>query len=450
MKTRMRELRDGMASGYARNAERFALGEKRRIGPELEFPVVSVGTGRASSQKEIMSVFSEMTKLRSGWELADDGTSTGKVVDGYGISVGTDMGTGTMEISFPPVTKLRDAEMHVTRILNEVKPVAAGLGLAVLGYGVQPVSAPGNDVMMQKDRYHMLVKLLGPQVYAHTVTAASQVHMEVGIDELPGAINALNAASPAVIALTANSLVREGAPGKSHDSRVLSWDEAMTRDYAVRRIGIPDRMSCFEQYWEIMMDFAPFMTKRYGEYLMFDVQKTGTMREYIGRGSGTVYSIDGRAIGVSPEEIDVKMLQGTVWWEARATGYGTVEFRTPSLQPSITDILAVDAMALGLLENRDAVMARMKRYTHAQLSDARRDAAIRGFRGELAGEPLALVARDMLGIAESGLRSIGEDAGYLEPLLERLRDGMSPADRSAEILESKGLRAFLKDIRLRT
>lgn len=448
MNAKMREIKNGFVASFERNGTQ--MHGTRRIGPELEFPIVDVRHGRASTQCQIVGVFRSLASNGNGWKMAQDGTSVSKHFNDFEINVGTDMGTGTMEIGFRPVRTLNEAESGIREVLGEVKPALCESGLMVLGYGVQPLSNPGRDIMMEKDRYHMLVKLVGPEVYRHTITAANQVHFEVGVDEIADSVNALNAASPAIIALSANSLVVGGRRGDTHDERVLSWDKAMARDYARMRVGVPRSFRDFDSYWEELMDFKPFMIKRDGEYMMFEPERTGSMREYISNGSGTAHDLRGREIMVIPEVNDAKMLQGTVWWEARLSpGYGTIEFRTASLQPSVREIVAIDAIALGLLENRHEVLKRISRYTRDELQDARIDAARRGFAGRIDGNSIETLARDMIEIANDGLKSVGEDTSYLDVFRERLEEKRNPADRSVEVLEKKGLNEFLRDVELR-
>ena len=419
----------------------------RLIGPELEILLVRRDTGEASKFSETKGLFSELSKNDRSWELDADGMGLTRQGKRFNPTIGTDLGTGTIEIGFEPQTSLEDSYKEVNSVLKFVSSVAEERGLMLLGYGIQPVTGPDKASIMPKERYNTFLQIVGDNLRWHSVTAANQVHIQVRMDELVGAINALNTISPAVIAMTANASVSGNSINGVSDLRVLCWDMALSANGAGERIGVAPRFESIDHYWNTVIGLKPFITRRGDTNIRFD--SVDSLKNYFEKGSATALTMDGKPLTLYPELLDAQMLQGCVWWEARATSYGTVEFRSPSLQPSALEIMSVAALATGIVVNMKKTLERTERYTHKHLQEARVDAANRGLNASINGEPIKELAADVIGLAREGLKQIQESTEYLDPLESRVKKLQPPSYHSRNAFK-KGVKAFLDHVRLRT
>ncbi len=419
----------------------------RLIGPELEILLVRRDSGQAAMLTETKGLFDALNKTDRSWELDADGMGLTRQGIKFNPTIGTDLGTGTIEIGFEPQTSLEVSYKEVNSILKFVSSVAEEKGLMLLGYGIQPVTRHDKASIMPKERYNTFLQIVGDNLRWHAVTAANQVHIQVRMDELVGAINALNTISPAVIAMTANASVSENSINGVSDLRVLCWDMALSTNGAGERIGVAPRFESTDHYWNTVIGFEPFITRRGDTIIRFD--SVGSLKNYFEKGSAKALTMDGKSLTLYPELLDAQMIQGCVWWEARATSYGTVEFRSPSLQPSAFEIMSVAALATGIVVNMKKTLERTERYTHKHLQEARVDAANRGLNASINGEPIKELAADVIGLAREGLKQIQESTEYLDPLESRVKKLQPPSYHSRNAFK-KGVKAFLDHVRLRT
>ncbi|MDE1823852.1 MAG: hypothetical protein KGH74_00970 [Candidatus Micrarchaeota archaeon] len=453
--------KESMLKEYTKNFDRPL--RSRRIGPEIECTAVCKETLREPSVAQVTKLFENMA-ARDGWKaekevLMTDGgleeacTGASKRIGGYNVLVTTDVGTGTIEACIPPSVSLKEAERHIKDIMGMVCEVADMSGIYILGLGFSPVSEPSSNLVMPKPRYtYFTEKVFGRNIGEIALSSAAQCHIEVSSDELPRVLNVLNGFSPALIALTANSTIVGGEfteylefRGRAYDSLVRSGG------IEAKRVGIADRFGTIEECYECMLDFRPIFTKRNGEYYGYN-GRVSSMREYLANGKTETHSIlNGSRMDIKPELVDMFFLEGTVWWDARPKGvYGTVELRPCSFQPSTNDLMAINAAALGLVENSREAERMITRYSLREIEAARADAMANGVRARIGGGELHAFAEGMLGIASAGLSSIAEDVGYLAPLFRNLERMESPADRSRKRLVSIGKESEGRDDALRT
>jgi glutamate--cysteine ligase len=105
-------------------------------------------------------------------------------------------------------------------------------------------------------------------------------------------------------------------------------------------------------------------------------------------------------------------------------------------------ICALQALWVGVLYDDAALAAAWdlcKDWTVEDREQFRRDAAVSGLKGKVAGRPIRDVAMDLVAIAADGLKArAAKDADghdervFLGPLFEIASTGMTPADRLLE------------------
>ncbi len=419
----------------------------RKVGPEIEGILVRASDGMAPRLREITGLFESMNARDGSWTLVKEKlmvngteremcTAVEKEIGGYKATVTTDLGKGTVEITIPPATTLRKSEEYVRSLLGMVSEAAEARGLYLLGVGVQPFTPPSVDVMMPKERYSHMHRVMGDNLLNMTLTAAAQCHIDVSKGEVSGVINALNGFAPAMIALTANSTIVEGRKSGYLEFRGVAWDNIVAEGKLESdRVGVAPRLSGEDGAFELIARFVPFLTKREGEYVAYN--KLRSMAEHLSEGQAEVSLIFGdRAFVVELNHVDLAFLEGTVWHEARAkSAYGTVESRACAFQGSTAEIMAIAAVTKGIAENRVEAEERVSRYTLEELRRGREEALREGFGAHVGKEPVEELARDMLDIARRGLERSGEDPSYLKPLYDNLDAMENPAVRTRRLYD---------------
>ncbi len=460
------ELKEAHSGGFVYTPTDMT-GEKqlRKIGLELEFIMVKssgASMGHTAELSDTLSVLRRITEKDGTWDAVEKGMRLKKDVGvqerggkkRYELSIGTDLGSGLLEVNFLPFERLSGAEDHFREMMALVSHAAEENNMLILGYGVQPMSKRSTDYMMPKARYGLLLERYGENLLNFTLPAANQVHFEVSIGESIHALNMLNRASPAIIAMTANASIMHGERTKYLDIRNMFWKWLVNgRKEDWERVGIAPDFADHDNYFSRLLEFQPFMTKR-EEYM--SVSGYRSLAEFIKAEDASAIRIGSRErVGIVPSITDVYFQEGTVWWDARLkSSYGTIELRCPSLQPSTKEILAVAALGLGLIENLGEASKRLSLYSENGLKRARHDAIRMGLGAKIVcgndREDIAVLAKDLLSISWKGLRRRGlVEEKYLDPLYSRISEMRVPAQKSECVLNEKGFQEFVESARLR-
>src|SRR3954470_18077958 len=185
----------------------------RTIGREAEFPIVDARTG------ELFPFVAVMPRLLD--RLTGPGVEA--IVDEYEgeprlCGMRTDRwacflegGRGTVEVNAGPASSAFELADIMNPVIAALQEVADAEGAALLGYGIQPQTTAERTTILPRERYLTLAEAIGEDAFAvWSVAAADQAHVAVSRDEAVTAVNALHAATPFVIALTANSSVFGG------------------------------------------------------------------------------------------------------------------------------------------------------------------------------------------------------------------------------------------------
>lgn len=427
---------------------------QRKLGLEIEFPIVYKDSGRKGYSvrlQDTLKLFETIEKSTAEsdphYSLSHDGKSVEmKLADGRSVEVKTDYGTGLLEINFPPAPTLKNAEREMNGILNPIIEIAERNGISILGYGAQPFSNPGKDIVMPKERYDAIMgKFKDGWGVWFSVIAALHTHADIARSELVDALNVLNSLSPAIIALCGNSSVTCGIKNGYSDYRGIVWDNANFKKYTRRnadRKGVAPEFSDIDAYWKWFIGKTPVLTRRSnptGRETYYAFQGVKSMEGFLRKGRAKVKDLDtGEMNYITPEPIDIDMLRGTIWPECRGTRVGTVEWRSFANQPNQESTMAAIALELGLVSNLGKATEMVREYKHKQIVKGREGAIKDGMRAKIGNEPVTAMINKMLDIAEEGLRNVGEDPSYLAPLLGRMERGINPADEILEVFERQG------------
>lgn len=364
--------------------------------------------------------------MAKGWEPIRDGDNViGLTRDGCSVSLEPG---GQFELSGGPVEDLHATRLELASHLRDVHEVAGPLGLGFSGIGFNPVVRREDMPWMPKSRYSIMRRYmplkgnLGLDMMLRTATV--QVNLDFGDEaDMVEKLRVSLALQPLATALFASSPLREGKPSGYKSLRGHVWS-----DTDPDRTGIPGLV--FEE---------GFGFERFAEYVldvpMYFVARDGKLHDVAGQSFRTFMKkgLDGLE-GIEATMGDVADHVTTVFTEVRLKKF--LEMRG-SDSGSAAMLLAEPALWVGLIYDDAAQKAARdltKGWSVAEMHALRAEAPKLALEARIAGRSLRDVARDVLAIAEGGLkaRGLGEEA-YLAPLHEIVASGMTQADRILQL-----------------
>jgi glutamate--cysteine ligase len=366
---------------------------------------------------------------RHGWERVYEGDHliALKRPDGSSITLEP---AGQLELSGAQLETLHQTCCEVEGHLREVRSVAEPLGLGFLGMGFQPKWKRADMPWMPKGRYVLMRSYmptrgqLGLDMMTRTCTV--QVNLDFADEaDMVRKFRVALALQPVATALFADSPFTDGLPNGYQSYRSHVWTDTD-----------PDRTGLIDFVFEEGFGF-----ERYLEYIldvpMYFVYRKGTYHNALGRSfrdflAGRLEGFEGQR----PTLADFSDHLTTAFPEVRLKRY--LEMRGADSGPW-NRICALPALWVGLLYDGvalDAAWDLCKDWTVEERQQLRAAVPKHGLRTPFRGETVRAIGERMVAIAADGLRrrarrnSFGVDERiYLEPLLEFIHAGISPADR---------------------
>ncbi len=421
----LESLADSFAAGFQSSTPSW-----RKVGREAEHPVVD-SNGEAADIAglwEALAAPGDMKKKFEGDLLVQ--------LDGERFSYAAEVGKGTMEIVLAPSEDLHGIKTNYEEARDRLLDATSPLGLRVLGYGIQPKTAPTRGFMAPKQRYGVLLDVIGDTWLWFTLTASDQVHVELGRDEIVPAANLTNALSAVTVGLCANSPVYLGQAHGICSAREARMATIYAEDH---RHGMPAAPARDLPHYIGQIARQPYLMERVD----------GAMRP-VGQPFEDWLEAHGGARAPGAFEA-FELHDHYIWNSGRPRNrHGTIELRSACQQPP-EEHMASAALSLGmvvaapalaeLLDQRlgaDAWEA-MRRWHHDVIQD-----------GLAAAEPLPGLMHEILDRVETGLwqRGRGEER-YMAPLRKRADDRENPAQRALITLRTQGLDAMIERVTLR-
>mmetsp|Transcript_24709 Transcript_24709/g.34060 ORF Transcript_24709/g.34060 Transcript_24709/m.34060 type:complete len:429 (-) Transcript_24709:198-1484(-) len=414
-----------IAKRFRSGFEVGARNQWRTIGREAEHPIVCESTG-------------ESFDIRKLWPYLKQG-STAVDCEPCGLEVAVrtphydftaEVGTGLMEIVTQPGNTLQEVEEKYESGMVRLIAAAKEEGALVLGYGIQPLSAGSDALMMPKQRYHALRQVLGGAWLPFTVTAADQVHVSILQSEILPLTNVCNLLAPVVVALCGNSSVYAGQQAGVCSARMSLMADTQ-RDHPHRH-AMPGRAhSSLEDMVSTLASHKMLLAPSHAPLI------NGNLFDYLQ--------------DVSCEDAQMEaflMHEHYVWHSARPRSkQGTLEMRAACQQPW-SQRHAAAALNVGLV----CAAEQLEEIIEAQFGGVER--AWPKFQEYLSQVVQHGLAADepcegfLLGVLEACAESLqargkGEDE-FLQPLWERLRKRSNPAQDVALVFEEGGIKALMR------
>ncbi|MEU2359658.1 glutamate-cysteine ligase family protein [Streptomyces noursei] len=452
---------------------------RRRIGLELEFPVVARATGRGMDRGTAARLWPAFVARNPGWSLARERVTgvtlgvtrpNGAFVD----QVDTDTGICTVELSLAPAETIGRAVAGAHAILRDLHRLLDPLGHTVLGAGIQPHTWFDAARKTRKDWYLLLARRWH---YHHWFVpiASHQVAVDVAPDEAARAVNVLSGFAGVFTALTAGSPIARGRIQPWKETRNWVWHErsgkVSAEEARYTSNGIPpapyaDVGAYLEHFWasrlyfltdgktsgcevlggrsfrDFLMSPEPVPARRVdGERIMIapDRQMLDRIHQYGWPAAKLHYGFDART---DLDDVRTALTRGRLgpYFEEHAVRC-YVENRTSGVAPPGEEGVAA-ALTLGLVERLDDAEALL----HKVAWDDWRALWVRASAHGLAAEDADALARirELLELAADGLRARGAgEETFLAPLFTRLDRRETPADRMLAAFRAGGVPRLL-------
>ncbi|WP_108260509.1 glutamate--cysteine ligase [Mangrovicoccus ximenensis] len=366
---------------------------------------------------------------RYGWSPVEEaGNIIGLTKDGANVSLEPG---GQLELSGAPLMSIHETCDEVNEHLREVQTVSDEIGAGFIGLGAAPLWTHEQMPMMPKGRYRLMtdymqtVGNLGLQMMYRTCTV--QVNLDFGSEaDMVQKLRVALALQPVATAMFANSPFLEGKPNGHKSWRARIW-----RDLDPDRTGmlpfVFDEGFGFESWVDYALDVPMYFVYRDGKYINALGQ---SFRDFL---KGELPALPGEV----PTLSDWADHLTTIFPEARIKKF--IEMRGADGGPW-RRLCALPALWVGLLYDQSALDAAWdlaKGFTAEERDAWRVAASIDGLQAEVGGRKMHDLAREVVAIAESGLKARGikgaggmvpDETHFLNALKESLETGETPAD----------------------
>jgi glutamate--cysteine ligase len=421
--------------GVAELVERFHRAAKSpgewRIGTEYEKLAVDAASGAAAPFSGPRGIGRLLVGLadRYGWAPHEEaGTVVALARDGASVTLEPG---GQVELSGRPCATLHETRDELAGHVRELVTVGGELGLAFLGLGCQPASPLDAIEWVPKQRYRIMrdymphVGTLGHRMMKQTATVQANIDFADERDAMRKMRIGM-ATAPLVNAMFANSCLVDGGLSDYLSFRGHVWTDTDNARCGLLPFAFRDDAG-FADYVEWALGVPMYFALRDGRYV---TGVTGVpFRRFLAESTG----------GMRATLDDWDLHLTTLFPEVRLKSY--IEFRSADSQPP-ERVLALPALVKGLYYEADCQEAGFDLIRRWTVDDCRAlyaDVTRGGLRARIRGIGVHELARELLAVADEGLRrqraldSEGRDERrYLEPIVEQVASGRTAAERIAE------------------
>ena len=400
------------------------------IGTEHEKFLFQKGSFRPVSYEGEMGIgeiLSRLAEKHTMTPISEKGYIIG-LKDGQGGSITLEPG-GQFELSGAPLKNLHQTCSETGRHLNYMREITAELNLCMLGVGFQPLWKREDISWMPKGRYKIMREYmpkrgnLGLDMMLRSCTV--QVNLDYASEaDMVRKFRTSLALQPVATALFANSPFKEGKPSGVKSTRAQAWTDTDPDRCGVPACVFEDDFS-YEAWVEYILDVPMYFLHRGDSYIDVSGQ---SFRAFM---DGKLPGFEGQLPSMEDFEDHIT----TAFPEVRLKGY--IEMRGAD-SGSWGSICALPALWVGLLydeESLNAAEALVSGISAQQVEAARLSALTDGLDGQFGGQPMLLIAKEMVALSEAGLtrRHITDSKGrdetqYLDPLREIVTTGKTNAD----------------------
>ena len=338
---------------------------------------------------------------------------------------------GQLELSGAPLETIHQTCDEVNTHLAEVKTIADEMGAGFIGLGAAPIWGQDQMPMMPKGRYRLMtdymgrVGTLGTQMMYRTCTV--QVNLDFGSEaDMVQKLRVALALQPVANALFANSPFLDGKPNGMKSWRAHIWQNLDAARTGMLPFVFKDGFG-YEAWVDYVLDVPMYFVYRDGKYIDALGQ---SFRDFL---DGRLPALPGEV----PTLSDWADHLTTVFPEARLKKF--IEMRGADGGPW-RRLCALPALWVGLIYDQgalDAAWDLVKDWDDDTREAWRATAGRDALQAEVGGITMRDLAREVLAIAESGLKArarpgagglVADETHFLSALQESVESGEVPAD----------------------
>jgi glutamate--cysteine ligase len=388
-----------------------------RVGAEFEKFAVDRATGRQIGFDDGIEHVLQALATHWAWEPHFEARRLTTLTRG-GSTISVEPG-GQLELSTPPAAHLSELKDELDAHLRELRAVTDPARVAWIACGLTPFSAVEEIRLNPRPRHRLMAAYLPTRsptaLHMMKATASTQVTFDYADEADAGRKFAVALAlGPVVSALFANAPLYAGKGTGFVSFRADVWHR-MDPDRSGLLTELLAGDVTFARWVQHALD-VPLLILADGD--SFRPAPAVTFRQFLERG------IAGRF----PTRHDWDVHLSTLFTEARLKRF--LEVRGADATPAPL-ALAVPAVWKGLLYDADALAAATelaRNFKPADLRQLSEVVARLGLRAEHRGKSLRDWCREIVGIADAGLKHLGEDGRYLDALRAVIASERSPGD----------------------
>ena len=421
------------------------------IGVEIEMPIVNL-----NRQAVDFSVVHQLTKafcerfnfVVSG--IDDEGNAYSAENKDNGDILSYDCSYNNLELSFGREADLNSIDGRFKEYYAFIQEFFKPYRYTLTGMGVNPYRRYNRNFPVPNGRYRMLFHHLHsyrkyeglmefhPFPEFGTFSSASQVQLDVNLQQLPQTLNVMNRLEPLKALQFGNSPLPDYDPDLLC-CRDMFWEKS-THGINPKNVGMYDReFASADEILSYIADTSIYCVERDEKYINFKpiniveyLQSDAVQGEYYDNG---VY----RDITVTPQIEDLAYLRTFKFEDL--TYRGTIEYRSACTQP-IKSAMALPAFHVGLAQRLDRLDELLSNddviYGHGHTPVQLRKMLVkRNLPDFIDADRLYGLLRQIVDLAQDGLRErgLGEEK-YLTPLYERIEKRECPAEYMLKKTES--------------
>lgn len=424
------------------------------IGIEVEMPIVNLNKQAVDFEKihKLTAKFMEHFQFEV-MSRDDDGNVNAAKHPDNGDILSYDCSYNNLELSLGREKNLQALYQRFHDYYVYIQKELKQYNYTLTGMGVNPYRQYNNNVPIPNGRYRMLFHHLSSYpkyqelpMYFHEYpdyglfSSASQVQLDVDYEDLLMMLRAFSKVEP-IKALLFNNSIMLDEQEELACCRDMFWENS-THGINPHNIGMFDcELESVEELQSYIESTSMYCVERDGKYINFPPI---SVMEYFEQESITgEYYADGayHEISFSPEIEDLDYLRTFKFEDL--TFRGTIEFRSVCCQP-IKDVMTVSAFHLGLkrrVKELDKLLQEDQVIYHNGFSatELRKMFVKRELPAFVDKEDVYGLAKQVVDLAKDGLleRGYGEEV-YLEPLYERIRKQVNPAQKMLWYLQENG------------
>src|SRR5450432_3272887 len=338
---------------------------------------------------------------RLGWETIVDGENLIGLFDPSGGGAISLEPGGQFELSGAPLETIHQTAAETDSHLRLTREIGAPLGIGFLALGMSPKWTLAQTPAMPKGRYRIMARYMpkvgtrGLDMMFRTATVQSNLDFSDEADMVKKLRVGL-ALQPLLTALFANSPFTDGKLNGYFSARSEIWRDTDRARSGMLPFAFEQGMG-FERYVDYALDVPMYFVKRGAVY--HDVAGA-SFRELL---HGSVAALPGERATIS----DWANHLSTIFPEVRLKRY--LEMRGADVGPA-DRVCALSALMVGLYYDTACLSAAwdiVKGWSPEQRQNLRDDAPRLALDAMIERRSLRDIAREVLGIARSGLKGRG-------------------------------------------